>query len=332
MDEKERKEQEREDFRKTGGMVTRIEFYTCFMVLFALILWRGGLVNQNLEMRMWNAEKNTIHEIDALWNDVNREIEAIPEKIREERDSPFWNPGMEIAGVNRKAGTFRLAIQATPKEYREGMEGAFYVTCDDGERIVLQGLFDESRILRAETELPICGKVSATAILKENGTTRIQVLNDLNDVEEEITPGFSAFSGFSIQYDKEGADITAHDIEVSVYCSDHLRHSRFLPGEGELEIQTDGRTVGTVPLKKAMRNDGEEWRYWDEKEGKAVRVEYGQRISLVFRMQDNSGAVYRYLVEESIMTDEGPKIVEEGPKTVEFGSPEQDGSSRLTIE
>ena len=29
---------------------------------------------------------------------------------------------------------------------------------------------------------------------------------------------------------------------------------------------------------------------------------------------------------------EGPKIVEEGPKTVEFGSPEQDGSSRLTIE
>ena len=115
MDEKERKEQEREDFCKTGGMVTRIEFYTCFMVLFALILWRGGLVNQNLEMRMWNAEKNTIHEIDALWNDVNREIEAIPEKIREERDSPFWNPGMEIAGVNRKAGTFRLAIQATPK-------------------------------------------------------------------------------------------------------------------------------------------------------------------------------------------------------------------------
>ena len=58
MDEKERKEQEREDFRKTGGMVTRIEFYICFMVLFALILWRGGLVNQNLEMNVECREKH----------------------------------------------------------------------------------------------------------------------------------------------------------------------------------------------------------------------------------------------------------------------------------
>ncbi len=188
MDEQEKKEQEREDFRRTGGYVTRIEFYICFMVLASLILWRSGQINQDMNRGIYDVKRGVTHEIDALWNDVNHEIEAVPDKIREERDSPFWNPGMEIAGINRKAGTFRLAIQATPKEYRNGMEGAFYVTCDDGERIVLQGLFDENRILRAETELPICGKVSATAILKENGTTKIQVLNDLNNVEEEITP------------------------------------------------------------------------------------------------------------------------------------------------
>ncbi len=135
------------------------------------------------------------------------------------------------------------------------------------------------------------------------------------------------------EYDKEGANFTANGIEVSVYCSDHLRRSGFLPGDGELEIQTDGRKVGTVPLKKAMYGGGEEWRYWDEKEGRAVRVKHGQRISLVFRMQDDSGAVYRYLVQEWVMTEEGPKDIEEkGPKTIEFGYPEQEGNSRLTIE
>ena len=82
-------------FPKTGGMVTRIEFYTCFMVLVALILWRGGLVNQNLEMRIWNAKKNTIHEIDALWNDVNREIEAIPGRVMMENESMFSDRNAE---------------------------------------------------------------------------------------------------------------------------------------------------------------------------------------------------------------------------------------------
>ncbi len=122
MDEKERKEQEREDFRKTGGMVTRIEFYTCFMVLVALILWRGGLVNQNLEMRIWNAEKNTIHEIDALWNDVNREIEAISDRVMMENESMFSDRRLFLAEVDRKEQTFLLKLTGTPKEYHEGID------------------------------------------------------------------------------------------------------------------------------------------------------------------------------------------------------------------
>ena len=94
MDEKgrkewERKEEEQEKFRRTGGMVTRIEFYVSYLLLVALVLLRVGLNSQKLGLRMTLLENTVTHKIDALWDDVNREIAAIPGKVMQESESMF---------------------------------------------------------------------------------------------------------------------------------------------------------------------------------------------------------------------------------------------------
>lgn len=299
----ERKEQEREDFRRTGGMVTRIEFYAAFLLLVALVLLRGGLTNQNLGLVVTAAQGIIMNEIDSGWNDLSRDMAEIPEQIMVDRESPFWEQRIEIASVDQEANTLRLLLQATPKEYREGMEGLFYVTCDDGETAALPAAFDGNRVLRAETELPICGRVSVTAALKENGTEKIRVFDDL-DVEEEIVPRFSSLrQGASENFKKSSADFQINDTTVYVSCPDK-RRGFFSAGKGELEIQVDGKAVVTAPMEQEMQEKGE-WRYWLEGESDAADVKFGQHLSVVFKMQDGDGATYSCLLRDGIMTEEG---------------------------
>lgn len=304
MDEQEKKEQERKDSGRISSKVKRWEFYVCYAMVIALIFVTNWRLRQEMELKMLLAEKDIMSEVESGWEDINKEIEKIPAQIAEERDCPFWNPKMEIVGLDRKAGTFRLAFQAMPKEYRDGMEGVFYVTCDnDDESLVLQGVIDENRMLRAETELPICGRVSATAIWKADGTEKTQVLDEL-DVAGEITPQFDGYSGSSIQFNRSTADFQASDTNVHVVYSDSLCRIGFLAGEGETEIQVNEKAVAAIPMEKESY-DGKEWNYRYEGRSEAVRVEYGQRVSLVFKMKDSAGTEYSYLVEDGVMTEEG---------------------------
>lgn len=45
MDEMQKKIGKRERFNRSGGAVTRIEFYGCFLVLVFLLVWHGKIAN-----------------------------------------------------------------------------------------------------------------------------------------------------------------------------------------------------------------------------------------------------------------------------------------------
>lgn len=323
MDEKERKEQEREDFRKTGGMVTRIEFYTCFMVLVALILWRGGLVNQNLEMRIWNAEKNTIHEIDALWNDVNREIEAIPGRVMMENESMFSDRRLFLAEVDRKEQTFLLKLTGTPKEYHEGIEGTFFVSCDSGEPVAIPAEWGESRQLHAEAELPFCETVYVSVALKSDGTEKVQNFGEVNaQMDYGLVPEFSGgLRSYRLMPKK---DWLLHDGVISIDISAGEAQGLSFD-EGTAELQIDGETVQTMQAKKEYLG-GQNWNFQAEQTEK-FELKEGQTLSVIFKITDNDGVMYTYLAEQLDVTKDGLEGRQPEGRGVELLK-----NGRLTIE
>lgn len=301
MDENERKEQEREDFRKTGGMVTRIEFYTCFMVLAALILSRGGLTNWNLGMKIERAEESITHDIDSLWNDVNREIAAVPGKITQESENLFSDRRLFITEVDRKAQTFLLELTGTPKEYHEGMEVTFFVSCDSGEPVAVPAAFGEGRRLHAEAELPFCETAYVSAVWKSDGAEKVQNFGIVNaQMDYGLVPEFSGgLRSYSLMPKK---DWLLYEGQISIDVS--AKEAKGLEfGEGTAEIQVDGNTVQTMQTKKEYLG-GRNWNFQAEQTEK-FELKEGQTISVIFKITDNDGVKYTYLAEQCDVTKDG---------------------------
>lgn len=301
MDEQEKREQERKDFRRTGGRVTRIEFYACFIILAVLVLWRGGLSNQNLGLRMTSLENSVTHKIDALWNDVNREIEAIPGKVMQEDESMFSDRSLFITEVDRKAQTFLLKLTGTPKEYRAGMEGTFFVSCDSGEPVSVPAAFGEDRMLQAEARLPFCENMSVSAVLKTDSAEKIQKFGEINaQMDYGLVPEFSGgWDSYGLMPKK---DWVLHDGRISVDIS--AREAKGLSfGEGSMEIQLDGKTIRTMPMEKEFLGT-REWSFHAEQE-ENIELKEGQTLSLIFKITDNEGVKYTYLAEQYDVTKEG---------------------------
>lgn len=324
MDEQEKREQEREDFRRTGGRVTRIEFYACFIILAVLVLWRGGLNSQNLGLRMTALEKGVTHRIDALWDDVNREIEAVPDKVMQENESMFSDRNLFITEVDRKARTFLLELKAAPREYREGMEGTFFVSCDFGEPVSVPAVFGEDRMLRAEAELPFCENVSVSAVLKTDGVEKIQNFGEINAQREYgLVPEFSGgWKAYGLIPKK---DWVLHDGQISVDVS--AKEAKGLSfGEGSMEIQVDGKTVQTMQAEKEFLGT-REWSFHAEQE-EDLALKAGQTLSIIFKITDNEGVKYTYLIEQYDVTKE-EGLEEKRPENWDE-NPLKDG--RLTME
>lgn len=323
MDEQEKREQEREDFRRTGGRVTRIEFYVSFLLLAALVLLRVGLNSQKLELRMTLLENSVTHKIDALWDDVNREIEAIPGKVMRENESMFSDRNLFITEVDRKAQTFLLKLTGTPKEYCEGMEVTFLVSCDSEEPVSVPARFGEDRMLRAEAELPFCENASVSAVLKTDGMEKAQSFGEINaQMDYGLVPEFSG--GWKTYGLMPKKDWVLHDGQISVDVS--AKEAKGLSfGEGSMEIQVDGKTVQTMQAEKEFLGT-REWSFHAEQE-EDIELKEGQVLSLIFKITDDEGVKYTYLVKQFDVTKDG--LEEKRPENWDE-NPLKDG--RLTME
>ncbi len=298
MDEKERKQ---EDSRRTGGNVTRLEFYACFMVLIALIVTTNWSIQRRMEFKMIFDKKEIIGTIENSWEDINREIMTIPDKIMLENESMFSDRRLFITEVDRKAQTFLLQLGATPKEYHEGMGVTFFVSCDSGEPVAVPAAFGEGRRLQAELELPFCETVSVSAALKSDGEEKVQDFGKINaQMDYGLVPEFSGgLRSFSLMPKK---DWLLRDGVISIDVSaEGAKDLSF--GEGEAELQVDGKTVQTMRAEKELLGR-REWNFQTEQTEK-FELKEGQTLSVLFKITDNDGATYRYLAEQYTVTKDG---------------------------
>lgn len=236
----------------------------------------------------------------------------------------FSDRKLSITEVDRKAQTFLLKLTGTPKEYREGMEVTFLVSCDSEEPVSVPARFGEGRMLQAEAELPFCENVSVSAVLKTDGMEKVQSFGEVNaQMEYGLIPEFSG--GWKAYRLMPKKDWILHDGQISVDVS--AKEAKGLSfGEGSMEIQVDGKTVQTMQAEKEFLGT-REWSFHAEQE-EDIELKEGQVLSLIFKITDDEGVKYTYLVKQYDVTKE-EGLEEKRPENWDE-NPLKDG--RLTME
>ncbi len=308
MDEKERKEQERGDSHKMGNKVTRWEFYVCVLSIVVLIFTMNWRTQWRTELKMTIAEKDIMSRVESSWEDINRKIEAIPGRVMMENESMFSDRRLFLAEVDRKEQTFLLKLTGTPKEYHEGIEGTFFVSCDSGEPVAIPAEWGESRQLHAEAELPFCETVYVSVALKSDGAEKVQNFGEVNaQMDYGLVPEFSGgLRSFSLMPKK---DWLLHDGVISIDISAGEAQGLSFD-EGTAELQIDGETGQTIQAKKEYLG-GQKWNFQAEQTEK-FELKEGQTLSVIFKITDNDGVMYTYLAEQLDVTKDG--LEERQPK------------------
>ncbi len=301
MDEKERKEQERGDSHKMGNKVTRWEFYVCVLSIVVLIFTMNWRTQWRTELKMTIAEKDIMSRVESSWEDINRKIEAIPGRVMMENESMFSDRRLFLAEVDRKEQTFLLKLTGTPREYHEGIEGTFFVSCDSGEPVAIPAEWGESRQLHAEAELPFCETVYVSVALKSDGAEKVQNFGEVNaQMDYGLVPEFSGgLRSYRLMPKK---DWLLHDGVISIDISAGEAQGLSFD-EGTAELQIDGETVQTIQAKKEYLG-GQKWNFQAEQTEK-FELKEGQTLSVIFKITDNDGVKYTYIAEQLDVTKDG---------------------------
>ena len=300
MEEKKKKE------RSAGGTVTRLEFYSCMVLLIVLMLW----LNLAAEQRMSKIVMDMADRADQMElvvsrhaGDIMDNVRRTAEEMERRREYILISHSMQVIGVNHKTGTVRLALSANPKEYSEGMEGTFYVGRDEIEEYVVPGVFNAEGILCAEIELPLCKWVNASVGLRTGDNEKRQSMGEMEITESMTMPGFEGrWKEFSHDTENETDTLTGV-MEIEADFPEEWG-DRVTLRNCMLEVQMDGKTIQTVPMESAAIDPEAIPRQKPKFHGRIeepVLLEEGCDIAFFFKAEDGDGAKYIYLVQEGTL-------------------------------
>lgn len=302
MDEQEKREQP-----KALGNVTRLEFYVGIALVLAFVLVLSLAMERAAERRAWDMVvrlEDRATQTELAMDRLAGETTDYVRQVVEEMESPLSWHNMRVADVNHKAGTIRLELAASPKEYFEGLEGTFYVGRDEVEGYTVPGVFDESHILRAEMELPLCRWVHANVSLMEGGSEKRQTMGEMEIRESMIMPKFAGrWKEFS--HDTEnGKDTLTGVMEIEMDLRGDWSGGSITLRDCTLEVQKDGKTIQTVPMESAAIDPEVIPRQNPTFLGRIeepVLLEKDGEVAFFFKAVDGDGAKYTYLVQKGTL-------------------------------
>lgn len=287
--------------KKRSG-VTRKEFYACFVILLAVILWRTGALGQSVQRQENNAEYilQRIDDVSMQMYQISDEVAAGVEKA----NSPLGECYYEVADIDLQAKTALLRFSAQPKEYRPSMTSMrFFLTCDDGEAITIEAIAGEDHSFTAEKEIPLCDTALARAALQLGDTEYFADMGYLN-LGGYAYPDFSAYFGGSYTWTDDGAvtDVSGR-IQVDVTPGEWMlnQNEALELHDPTAEIYLDGELLQSIPMQ-AEAEEGYYSSYTCETEG-GFRMEEGQKLEIYFKAEDANGLKYSYLIERTHIAD-----------------------------
>lgn len=330
MEENRNDNHEREEEKKVKEKkyVTRRMFFVCFAILLAAIVWTGKSVRDEIQ---W-ARNNCSNQLGMM----ESRIINIPNGIEyalEQADYPFREANIDLADVDIKGKEATISLTAMPKEYKEGMKVIFYLSCDEGERIAVEGTADEDRTYHAEKTIPFCDVVTATVVLQRDGVEYLQNIGS-QAINNEVLLQFSGYwhSTVSAQITNSGVATmygnAIVDIMVPGWMNRNGEYTKFKLSDVKAEIYLDGKLKKVLPVKELDGGDiiSHSYEcYLDEAE--KITLKNRQKVEIIFKATDNYGAKYTYVLERgSFRKGEGYR--EEEP--VSSADTRVDG--RLTVE
>lgn len=295
MEDWKREEEQREERKRRKG-VTRLEFYICFAILLAFMIWLGMAVEEGfsrMENRISNQEMNLQNEIGRIPNGI--------ESALREADDPLRESGIEIVDVDAKGKTATLRMTALPKEYQAGMGMTFFVSCDGKKALQVPAAAGEDRVFTAELDVPFCDVAEATARVEKGDTESMQTIGGIS-IQGKVLPYFSGNVANSVSWNAgqtyatfEGGEISV-DVQAPNWAA---KGKEFALKNKKVEIYVDGKKVKTLPVETV---------YEDEYDGSGsyvavlsaedkIKLAEGQTIEVFFKAEDKNGLKYSYLVE-----------------------------------
>lgn len=147
------------------------------VVLFLVFWFKGQL--ETLDGRLSNLQSN----INSIDNSVSSQISSMSGQIKdllEEEASLLADYRYDVTAVDIVAGTLTMDIEATPKNYTEGMELIFTADLPDGDPLTCSGELSAGHSFQAKGwTLPLNDEIKLSATFGTDGSWQTQTLETL---------------------------------------------------------------------------------------------------------------------------------------------------------
>lgn len=300
-------EQEQEKKERKG--VSRKEFYICFVILLAVLIWRTGALAQSMQVQENNAEY-----ILQRLDDVSSQIGNISAEVADgvaEANAPMGKCSYEIADVDLHKKTVTLRFMATPKQYQVGATSLqFFLSCDEDTPIAIDAAEGKNHIFTAEKEISLCSSVSATATLRIGDAEYLKDMGEMS-IDGYVYPYFSGFFSSSYQWAHGATEANVEgSIQVEVTPSEWMqnRNEALKLKNPTAELYLDGERLQSIPMQTEEVNM--HWAQYFCEIKEAFRMKGGQLLEIYFKAEDADGLRYTYLIERTHIS-EGDILTEE---------------------
>ena len=166
------KAQQQKPKRKTWPVIVG------WVVVLFLVFWFKGQL-ETLNSRLSNLQSN----INNINNNVSSQINSMTGQIQDllkEEASLLADYSHKVTAVDIMAGTLTMDIEATPKNYAEGMELVFTATMPDTEPIPVSGILSAGHTFRVDGWiLPLNDEIKLSATFGTDGSWQTQTLETL---------------------------------------------------------------------------------------------------------------------------------------------------------
>lgn len=170
-------------------------------VVLLLIFWFKGQL-ENLNDRMSNLQLN----VNDISSTVSDQINGMTNQIQsalEQEASLLTDYSCEVTSVDIAAGTLLLDVQATPKEYMDGMEMRFTAEPTGEDPLTMSGTPDAGHTFRVEDwAIPLNDEIKLSVTFGTDGSWQTQTLEILRDWNQNAmlsvnvaTHGYSSLTG-----------------------------------------------------------------------------------------------------------------------------------------
>lgn len=313
-----RPEEEQEQEKKERKGVSRKEFYSCFVILLAVLIWRMGALTESMQVQENNAEY-IMQRLDVVSSQVINISAEVADGV-ERANSPIGESYYEVADVDWQERTATLRFTAAPKQFKAGATAMrFFLACDGGEPMAIDAAAGEDRVFTAEKEIPFCSSVSVTAAMRLGDTEYTENLGEMN-IEGYVYPYFDGFFSGTYQWANGLTEANVSgEVRVDVTASDWMQNENQSPElkNPRAELYLDGKRMQSVPMEIEM--DDFYWKCYVGELEEAFRMKEGQLLEVIFKAEDADGTKYTYLLERTHIL-EGDILTEEP------------GDGRLTVE